>query len=838
MSKISATEILFISHALSNKTLKAFVLLCLLLIQYPNVNAQTAIKIKANNEPLSYILVKIRDNYGIQLSFDHNLLSNCYVTDSSTYSNAEHAIQSLISNCNLQYELSGEIFIISEKEAPPPAEPAAYYYSGKLSDAESRESLPFSSIQLYEKSFITDVNGNFSFKSIHKTTQIRVSHLGYFILDTLLSPGTNQQIKLKPSQIELKEVVVSTRTNIFDVHIGEQPGLIKLNHNIATFLPGNNNNTLFNLLRLQPGILATAEYNSDFNIWGSYRGQNLIKFDGITLFSASSLNNEIGAINPLIVKDVEVYKSGYNVDKGDRIGGVIQLTGNNGSNREFYGNINLNNQTINGILNIPIAEKMSLQAAMRQSFNSVIKWNDISNNSDNNSAFSPNFQFQDLNLKLTSQLENGDDFYINFLGSKEHSFFNIVEERKFRGRALENTSDKHQYGLAANYSKVWRNYGTTQISFAHSTLYSAISDRINANIQGNGNNNFSKTFYKKNTINETEAKLEHQFNATSIHHAKLGVNFIENSAFFKQDSIEINNDQNKNSANRLGFYFIDNISMGSKLLIQPGLKIDYLLSVNESFVQPRVKVAYKPFKQWQINYAWGKYNQFVSEISLVDERNNRYFYWALNDNKRYPVLSAIHNVFGVSFSQPYLKLSVESFYKTTDGLSRFYNRQNNNGQILIEGESRAYGIDFYAEKQIRQHNFWVSYTISKTEEKLSRNQDTEYRDAQHDQRHEAKGAAIIGLNPWYISMNYVYGSGLAYTSNFRDQELQPYHRMDIAFLYKFKTDKFNLEAGLSIVNLLNASNVGYSGYSNLPDGQSIYSQGIPFTPSLFINIGF
>jgi hypothetical protein len=61
--------------------------------------------------------------------------------------------------------------------------------------------------------------------------------------------------------------------------------------------------------------------------------------------------------------------------------------------------------------------------------------------------------------------------------------------------------------------------------------------------------------------------------------------------------------------------------------------------------------------------------------------------------------------------------------------------------------------------------------------------------------------------------------------------------VDVAVLYRFNTEKFNLEIGLSIVNLLNTDNIGYSGCSHLPGNERVYVSGIAFTPSLFLNIG-
>ncbi len=61
--------------------------------------------------------------------------------------------------------------------------------------------------------------------------------------------------------------------------------------------------------------------------------------------------------------------------------------------------------------------------------------------------------------------------------------------------------------------------------------------------------------------------------------------------------------------------------------------------------------------------------------------------------------------------------------------------------------------------------------------------------------------------------------------------------MDVAVLYRFNTEKFNIETSLSIANLLNTDNIAYSSFIHLPGNERVCLSGMPFTPSLFLNIG-
>ncbi len=110
--------------------------------------------------------------------------------------------------------------------------------------------------------------------------------------------------------------------------IGDQAGRIKINHRIAPVLPGHGDNSVFNLLRLMPGILAAGEQSTDLLIWGSYEGQSLITFDEFTLFGLKNYCDNISVVNPFVVKNIEVYKGGFDANYGNRIGGIVNITGN------------------------------------------------------------------------------------------------------------------------------------------------------------------------------------------------------------------------------------------------------------------------------------------------------------------------------------------------------------------------------------------------------------------------------------------------------------------------------------------------------------------------------
>ncbi|MBI9036545.1 MAG: TonB-dependent receptor [Bacteroidales bacterium] len=802
-----------------------------------NLNAQK-ININIHEKPLNEVFLELRDNYGVQFSFNDKLLSNCIVSDSGSYDSPRQVISKLTKSCNLAFEINKNVFIIfaKEEELDVPKE-KVYLFSGHISDKLNKETLPFSNIQFNSSGLISDLNGNFSFKSNDSIANLKASHIGYFLLDTILPSGTNQELKMMPSIVGLEEVVVNSEVKAFYSHIGEKSGLIKLNHKISSFLPGNNDNTIFNLLRLQPGILAAAEHTDDYIIWGSYKGQNLILFDGIPLFSISSLNDKIGVINPLIIKDVEIMKGGYNSNIGGRVGGVINITAKSGNPEKFSANANINNQTVSGLAGIPIAGKYSLQLSFRQSYRNFLNWNDILKTKEGNKSdtYKPDHDFQDMNIKFSGRTTKGDNFYVSLLTENDRSSYKFSKDEDTKSYSLTKELEQKQLGGAIFYNNNWEKAGITNTTIAYSGLISNSFDSLNYYEPAYDSLN---VLFTENSISEFSIKTDHHFPAFRKHSLSMGLKFTNNRTGYRQDSTHITQKNRLTQANRLSYYLLDNITINKNINIQPGLRIDFPANISKPYFQPRIDATIKPLKNWKINLAWGVFNQFISENALIDDLNNYSYFWSICNNKNISVLKGVQYITGISFTNKGFNYSLEGYYKTTNGLNRFIYKDNSSQLKLYHGKGRSYGVDFYIRKIIKNHEFWVTYSLSKTEEKFNYLKNNEFHNAPQDQRHEIKGAALFNFNPFFISINYVYGSGLASSLNFKDFKTDPYSRFDLAFLYKFNVKRIKFESGLSIINLLNTNNVRYNDFSNLPGGKTIYSEAMPITPTLFLNIGF
>jgi len=294
---------------------------------------------------------------------------------------------------------------------------------------------------------------------------------------------------------------------------------------------------------------------------------------------------------------------------------------------------------------------------------------------------------------------------------------------------------------------------------------------------------------------------------------------------------------------RLYFFAEGKFPLGTTAQAVVGVRGIYTLNNQRFFPEPRLSISWNPSESLTINASAGSYHQFAFKRTHIDRNGNYAEYWTGSDTRP---LSALHFVTGISYRKKQFMLNLESFFKPVNGISRTQFIPEEQKQIFWYGRARSYGIDLYARQDFGPHALWFSYTLSKTEEKLSssRYQSDGFVPAPHDQRHEIKAAVIVKLGRFHLASNYVFGSGLELVKQIAEEQgVKPsYSRWDASLTYQFRIKKISGETGLSILNLLNRQNVRYPNLKKIDIKEygnfSVYTQSLPFTPSLFLQIKF
>ncbi len=847
---------------------KSFFCLLIILLITGAVKAQPQkIQINVNKQPLNEVLLLLREQYGFELAYNEGLTSRYRISLKKEFNSKEEAISELLSSVPFGYELADGVFMIlpGKNKQPKKKWPLNYTtLTGQVLEAQSYEPLPFSNILANNKPVTSDQNGNFSFiASTDSVVSLQISHLGYFIFDTVFKNSSNTKFYLTPSVEEIDEVQVEGFTVEKATLIGDSPGRMKINHTIAPYLPGYGDNSVYNLLRLMPGVLASGEQSTDLLVWGGYEGHSKIEFDGFTVFGLKNYNDNIGIINPLLIKNVQVFKGGYEAKYGDRVGGIVKVFGKNGNFAKPTLTFNINNSTASSLVEIPLGKKSSLLAAYRQTYyelydpydlnifgrrgNTVSqgqqkgKNNVVTQNID--FVVSPEYKFRDANFKYTYQGENSSVFSASFYGGGDRYLYDMEGEVGNYILKRNENEKNDQLGGSVFYGQPWGKGNNSKVTVSYSGLSNS-TEEINSTIR---NNRFQKETIQKNvaienSIQEISAEFENTLALVNGHYIDIGLGYKLDDILLQKTAF-LENQINLNSIAERGYLFLqDNLPIGKHIELTSGVRATYSKAVKKFYVEPRISASVKITDALKVNASWGKYHQFVTKTSLVDSSLNYTWFWVNSDNVSIPVLEASHWVGGVSYNKNDWMVCVEGYYKKTDGITRYFNGTERINKGFYSGSSNSYGIDLFVKKEYKKNVAWISYTLSKVEEKFPFYILGNYRAAPHDQRHEFKAAGIYNLKSFYFSANYVYGSGFEILRNFisENESLPIYSRLDAAVTYKFKTRKIFGEIGLSVLNVTNYQNIKYSNLKRIPTEDSgllnVNSEAVPFTPMLFLKL--
>jgi hypothetical protein len=176
-----------------------------------------------------------------------------------------------------------------------------------------------------------------------------------------------------------------------------------------------------------------------------------------------------------------------------------------------------------------------------------------------------------------------------------------------------------------------------------------------------------------------------------------------------------------------------------------------------------------------------------------------------------------------------VETSVEVYYKNIkntsdyeDGADIIFNNHVES-QILL-GKGRSYGLELYIKKKYGNFSGWISYTISRTENKIADINDFKWYPVKYDKTHDLSAVAILKFgNRVTLSGVWTFATGNAitfpsgkylvnnipvpYYTERNGYRMPAYHRLDISLSLDGKNRK-KLKSGwdFSVFNLYNRHN--------------------------------
>jgi ferric enterobactin receptor len=634
-----------------------------------------------------------------------------------------------------------------------------------------------------------------------------------------------------------------------------------------------------------PGVSASNESSSGLYVRGGTPDQTLVLYDGFTVYHVDHLFGFFSAFNYNAIKDIQLYKGGFDAKFGGRISGVAEITGKEGDKKKLNAGVDVGLLSVNGFVETPIGKKVTFLAAARRSWKGPL-YTKIFDKFTAERAVAGQGQgggpggfpgggrgnnfvtttkassyFYDLNAKLTFRPTKKDIVSLSFFNGTDNmdnsTTTDLSAVAALAGRNINlnsssnDISDWGNTGGSLKWSKKWSEKFYSNTLLSYSDYFSNRDNSRNLNIQRPGDaapQALKLGQYETNTVSDLTGKIDFEYKLNPTNQFDFGMQYASNTVkynYTQNDTITVL-DRNDNGQ-ILSAYVQDQLRfLNGSLVIKPGLRYNYFSSTQKSYVEPRLSANWNITKRFKLKGAGGIYHQFIKQINREDITQGNRSFWILANNSTLPVTSSIHYIVGAAYETPNYLIDVELYQKQNTDISEYslrfvpqVGRTLKASETFFNGDETIRGIDILAQRKFGALTGWLGYTLAEAKRNIAAFSDKPYYSDQ-DVRHQVKAVAMYTLKKVDFSLTWILATGRPYTSILGAYDLK---LLDGSFRsYTNPSDKnanrfanyhrmdasmtFNMNKNLSITgsvfNAYNRTNIWYKRF------QIVREQGISF----------
>ena len=670
---------------------------------------------------------------------------------------------------------------------------------------------------------ISDTLGHFTENLPLGVVKITLNHFGYLEKslrfdckkDTIIS------VILEKDLLLLKEVVIANnkKNSITSLSGGKLSFNLKELATVPTVLGTTD---IIKILQLTPGVQNSGDANGYLYVRGGDPGHNSMLYDGTPIYGMSHLLGIFPFYNTDHIQEVEFDKSSSNAKHGGRLSSTTLLIPNKKAPSEFIvqGNVGLLASQLT--LAAPIDRKSGLFISGRKTYIDEILAPILNSGSKSNDVQDMKYGFSDGNLTFISAISKNNLLTVSAFASADK---------------LQIRDDN----LALKTSLKWGNYVassklvstlSSKASMSNAIYYTRYTNELDmeqATIQM-GVSSFVEDFGFSNSINyfvkETPFESGFQYVYHNLQPQKIEIENLSAGSNTAQNSLI--------KANEFAVFTTAKPKFGDNLIAELGLRINYCNSGTKSYLhfQPRIVLNYYMNTNYSFYASYNRQNQYLNLITTSSVGVPTDFWVASSDG--IPAQSS--NEFSIGSNQTISKRfssSFGAFYRSMDHLLEYpygvtqFNEISTLKNDLLEGNGKAYGLEFMLKKNSGKLKGWLSYTLSWSDrnfEKLN-NGNTYY--AKYDRRHNLALVGTYDLNSkWNFGVTQIFSSGNRFTmptswyfinnnpvkeySEYNNAQMPNYIRTDLSANYFFiKNAKKESALNFSIYNTLNIENPIY-----------------------------
>lgn len=671
----------------------------------------------------------------------------------------------------------------------------------------------------------------------------------------------------------LTEVVVQGQKdrNVRSMQMGVQKLDIKQIKQIPTVFGESD---LLRVVTALPGVKTIGEGSTGFSVRGGGTDQNLVLFNGATIYNPAHLFGFFSAFNPDMVQSVELYKSAIPARYGGRLASVLDIVGREGNRKKFGGSGGIGLLTSRLALEGPLANgKGSFLVSGRTSYSDWLLKKVPSPTLKNSAA-----SFYDLSAYLTYDFNAHNS--LSATGYLSHDRFRLASDTVYEYRNVaaslkwkHDFNDKFYGTLLGTTSHYDFNLATTRNEFSASTFaYSLNQSSVQADL--------SYQVHPKHTIDFGASSLLYNtapgdqlpsgekslLLPTNIQHERA----LE-SALYVSERFDVSPRFSVQAGLRYSFYqalgpravseYIPGISRSESTITGTTTYGKNQVFAHYNGPEWRLSGKYELSDNSSLKVSYNRMRQYIHQLSnttVVSPTDT----WKLSDGYIRPqVGDQVSLGYYRNFKRNTIEFSVETYYKRIHDFLDY-----KSGAVLllnphletdlVNAEGKAYGVEVLLRKNTGKINGWLSYTYARSLVQVNTATDVVNNGAwyasNYDKPHDVTLVGNYRFSQRFsasLNMNYSTGRPITlplakyyidnalrvYYSDRNAYRVPDYYRMDFAL---------NIEGGhkvkrlahsswtLSIYNVTGRRNP-YSVYFQTVNGQlkgyklSIFGEPIP-----------
>lgn len=677
--------------------------------------------------------------------------------------------------------------------------------TGRVLDSLTREPLVYATVNLLTGTEATYTNeaGEFTLTTtVGVGDSLEIRYVGYRSarLPVAAYQTNDFAAVLMASSVELPTVEVRVPID----YVGNSSSILSPRISELQSIPAllGENDPLKGLAFL-PGISSGLEGTSGVHIRGGNASQTDLLIDGVRVFNVNHIGGFISAIPAYGVKEVTVYKGGTPARFGGRLSGVVDIALRSGRRDKHTQEATIGTGLLRLGAEGPIGKKSSYIVHGRLGYPTLIYGLFSSGNYERGvSGYRQNFSLGDLYAKYTYEDRGWTIGTTAFLsadwGFDQNDFSSALYLDEFNWtNQLYALNARKRLGTKTTLLSTlsYLRYGYTYQSLEARGI-EEVTNRQTGTIDFS-TENLAADIRLTHTLNY---KVELSGGAEGrIQRFESGFT----TAVGTNDSI-ISSTRFDQGSDLLSVYGqVDASLLNNRVNLMAGLRYAYFASnVQEGRLQPRLRLSVQLLPVLFLNAGYDEHVQFDHQLS-TDLSLFPNDLWLQSDTLLRPATSRqVYGGFGgrIGTASP-IQWSVEVFHKTFSSLVEVQPGEENNirlnqdlsaGQVATDGTGTAEGLEFFLRRTTGDFQFWLAYTLSRSERRYPTINEGNAFPFTFDRRHDLSlRVSQILTRGWSVNGSFVFQSGIAFTApiatsasfdiytDFNNARYPPFHVLNV-----------------------------------------------------------